>query len=270
MIQAYIKKHLPIKFVNYLRRIKNVARFETDNNFQNNAEAFLEKEQELKIVTRLIKRDSICLDIGGNIGNFAYHLCKSCPDGLVISFEPRSDLFNRLKNNLKKFSNFKAHHLALSDKDCNLEISLDPSHGNSTVENVPSVAGLRREKIQGLSLDNFLENELYSNIDFIKIDVEGHEAKVLKGASKTVQKFRPIILCESENKHLLPLGTSVQEVLKHFMLDFKYNCFYYMNGNLHPYNERIVPASKMSKEYQYIYNWLLIPEEKVQQLPRFN
>ena len=85
--------------------------------------------------------------------------------------------------------------------------------------------GFKSEKVPVSTLDNYLEvNQIKDCIDFIKIDVEGHELEVIYGAEKTIQNYRPVILCESENRHLKPHGKSTEEFIK-FMQLHKYQVY---------------------------------------------
>jgi FkbM family methyltransferase len=261
MIQKFLKRHLPPRLVNYLRRIKGLTRSERDENFLAEAHRYRLVEPELDLICRNLAKDAVCIDVGGNIGLFAHHLCEACPQGVVHSFEPRHDLLARLQKNLSAFTNFRSHNFALTDQETTLEVTLDPSHGNSTVEHFTGAQGLKRQKIHAISLDAFVQRQNLKRLDFLKIDVEGHEVKVLAGAQKTIQQLRPIILCESENRHLRPLHHRVEDLIARVMESFNYRCFYLREGVLAPYDAAMVPQDKVPGR-PYVYNWLLVPAEK--------
>ena len=62
------------------------------------------------------------------------------------------------------------------------------------------------------TIDHFIEEEGITNVDFIKIDVEGNEKAVLEGAYVTIKKERPLIYCELLRKHAKRFGYHPNEV----------------------------------------------------------
>jgi FkbM family methyltransferase len=261
--RRYLKTHLPLPVYNKLRQLKAFLRSEDDNDFEDKTQSLLKEEPELGYLLSTLPENSQCIDVGGNVGCFSYHLCNTFPQGKVAAFEARTDLHKRLRNNLKEFTNFTPYNLAISETAGELEISLDPSHANSSVENLPLQRGMLKQKVRAVTLDDFFPSLNFESLDFLKIDVEGHESKVLKGASQTIQRFRPVILCESENRHLRSLGESVEEIITSFEESYNYKCFYYREGQLKPFTTEIVPQDRVAKVPSYIYNWILIPAERV-------
>ncbi|WP_431235204.1 FkbM family methyltransferase [Mycolicibacterium psychrotolerans] len=243
--------------------MKALLRNEDDSDFAIRTRALLQEEPELEYLLSVLPSDSKCIDVGGNLGYFSYHLCHTFPEGKVAAFEARRDLFKRLCNNLGGFANFRAYNLAISDKAGELEIVLDPSHANSSVENLPLQRGMLRQKVRATSIDDFFPSLNFESLDFLKIDVEGHESKVLQGASETIKRFRPVILCESENRHLRSQGDSVERIITWVQESFDYNCFYYRERQLRAFSTEIVPQDRVAKVPSYIYNWIFIPAERV-------
>ncbi len=149
-----------------------------------------------RLMKQELKPDSNCIDIGSHRGEVLEQMLKYAPEGQHYAFEPIPELFRYLQ---KKFSG-KAHILpyALAEKE-----------GVSTfnyVKNAPAFSGLKKRKyhiknpeIQELevnvkALDRLLPESL--QIDLIKIDVEGAEFPVLKGAKNILKKSRPLIIFE--------------------------------------------------------------------------
>jgi len=122
------------------------------------------------------------LDIGGNIGNHTLFFSMFCPSTHVYVFEPLKRYVDYINNNIKANNienKVTVFNLGLSNDNCPLQFSM----------------GSRVEEIHPKALDDI--NISFQKICLIKIDVEGSEDKVLSGALKTIQKYRPRIFCEA-------------------------------------------------------------------------
>lgn len=149
----------------------------------------------LQILKRVIKKDSNCIDIGAHKGEILSQIIRLAPEGIHFAFEPIPELFENLKIN---FPQVTLYPYAL----CN-------SKGESFfqwVKNAPAYSGLRKRtyaiqtpeidqiKVETERLDQLIPKNI--RIDFIKIDVEGAEFEVLKGAERILRNNRPIIIFE--------------------------------------------------------------------------
>ncbi len=137
----------------------------------------------------------VIADIGANIGN--HTLDFSTYAERVYSFEPVKFTYDTLCSNVHQngLSNVTPVNLALSDRSGCAEI-------NIVADNIgASGFGDRGDTSQCVQVemrrgdDVFAELDL-PRLDFIKIDVEGHEESVLGGLTKTIKKYRPIIMME--------------------------------------------------------------------------
>ena len=149
------------------------------------------------IINKVLASNSNCIDIGCYKGEILDLLLTKSPNGTHYAFEPIPLFFNTLKTKYNK--NVIIYPFALSN-----------SRGTSTfqyVRNDPSYSGLNKRKynnfvpdIEEISvelrkLDDIIPVEV--KIDFIKIDVEGSEFGVLKGAKQTLINSKPFIVFES-------------------------------------------------------------------------
>ena len=137
----------------------------------------------------------IVFDVGANVGNWTKELKKNSPGSQVYLFEPVPETFEKLLENLSKLEGVYPNQLALSDSEGMLEFYYYPSQSyfssvypssfgkESKIKLIPSTAG-----------DNFCQKNQLSQIDLIKIDVEGFEGKVLAGFKDMIknQKIRAI------------------------------------------------------------------------------
>jgi FkbM family methyltransferase len=174
------------------------------------------------LLTNLIKQHvrsgDVFIDIGSNIGYFSL-LASSIvgPTGRVYAFEPTSYAFNKMLLNisLNSFTNIFPSKLAISDtarsgvditfKPENYLKGLDSSLRSSWAFNPATMkndASFQLDNLQNIDtcdfviFDQFTENNNLNRIDFIKIDVDGNENKVLNGSISTILKHKPTIAIE--------------------------------------------------------------------------
>lgn len=140
---------------------------------------------QLNLMSRIIKPNFTCVDVGANVGINAMFAGKLCPQGRVLAYEPFQAIFRVLKHNIEQngLTNVLPIDKGLSDATTSLEMITDVlSVGGAHVINqrhggdqyATTTAHFAR-------LDDQMREHGVNRIDFIKIDVEGHEMKVLAG-----------------------------------------------------------------------------------------
>lgn len=141
-----------------------------------------------------IKKDAVILDIGANIGNHSVYWGIRSDIKRIYSFEPVHNTFNILKRNIEinELANkVKIFNIGLSNEKINGSIShYDPTNIGGTSVQQDSAGDLLLDKLDNIEIEE-------DTIDFLKIDVEGHELKVFQGARETLLKYKPIIFVES-------------------------------------------------------------------------
>lgn len=149
----------------------------------------------------------VIIDVGGNAGYISLPLAKIYPNSKIYSYEPDSRVFKKLVKNLElntDITNIFPYELALQDKDISsinfyqrdlLDGDFKINMGLSTLSNI-SLGKLKKTIVRASTIDNQVKKLKIKHVDFIKIDVEGNEIKVLKGAIKTINAFNPIIQYE--------------------------------------------------------------------------
>ena len=135
-------------------------------------------------------KQAIALDIGANIGN--HSLFFSDFFARVISFEPSSQTFRLLEYNAALVSNVRCHNFGLSDADGEANFAIHPSNRGANQISTTVEAGGERVRLRRLDGVEGLEGD----IKLIKIDVEGHEPAVLRGAEALIRRHQPIIVFE--------------------------------------------------------------------------
>jgi FkbM family methyltransferase len=152
--------------------------------------AFAEIETKY-FISRFLKDDSICIDVGANIGMYSLLFLQLSPSSKVIAFEPTSN-FNFLQENIPgKFKvRFQSFQVALGDKDGVVEAEIWESFGHKKV----------KDYFRFSKLDTFLEKHPVDKIDLIKIDTDGFEIQILLGAINTIARYVPLIIIESDSE----------------------------------------------------------------------
>lgn len=153
-----------------------------------------------------------CLDVGANIGFMSMALSYSgCS---VVAFEPQPELFKLLKRNCP---NAKCSPIALSDE---FAVGLMPRIRYGDRGNYGGLGLGMKSDLGTISVATQpLDGTDVTNINFIKIDVEGHELQVLKGATETILRDKPVMYIEDDRpeksielrKYIKHLGYSIKE-----------------------------------------------------------
>jgi FkbM family methyltransferase len=180
-----------------------------------------------------VKPDDVILDVGANVGLMSLQFAHMVPAGKVYSFEPTHYALERLKKNLSLnpalAQNITVVNSFVSEKsDTNPEIVAYSSwkvDGQRGLSDHPVHWGTPKgtEGVPAISLNDFVEKFDVQRIDLIKIDTDGHEYEVFKGANLAIQKFRPKIIFE--------IGLYVMDEKK-IDFEFYFNYFSQMNYSL--------------------------------------
>ena len=156
-------------------------------------------------------KNYLFIDIGANLGNHSIFFSKYFKN--IIAFEPHNKLYNLLKFNTENIPNIQILNVGLSDKNKKSLLYTDETNFGGSSQ-IPFKKGKKSSAVFR-KLDSL---NLKKRADLIKIDVEGHEENVLKGASNYLKKYSPIILFESQS-------SSIKTVV-HLLKKFNYKKFY--------------------------------------------
>ena len=151
-------------------------------------------QSEIEIFAKNLKPGKIFLDIGAQVGYLSLVASKFVGEsGKVYAFEPYIENFNALKQNISqnRIFNIFPLNIALSEESGAVFLELKADTTRTAITN--GVTGL---KINSNTLDNLIAEENLPAPDFVKIDVEGAEMKVLSGMLQTIDNSRPNILVE--------------------------------------------------------------------------
>ena len=159
------------------------------------------EESELQLLRNFVNEGNVFIDAGANIGLYSLHASKWVGSGgRVISFEPLSANFSSLTDHISmnKLSNVRPEKLALGNKNDLVTIAYDPTEKNLGMASTNHSDKGVKEKIKMITLDSYLHDHAadLKRVDFIKIDIEGHEYAALTGMHSTLTTFRPALLIE--------------------------------------------------------------------------
>ena len=177
-----------------LHRLRHLARFRERRRHPELAELFIEGDRIEQMLTRLLKKDSNCLDVGCHLGSFLSMLLRLAPRGKHMAFEALPLKAARLK---KKFPDVAIIQTAVGETRGEITFFNDLTHAGYSGMNRPSMKDdvVEEIKVQCDTLDNLVPADLH--VDFMKVDVEGAELLVFKGAEKLIARCRPVLLFES-------------------------------------------------------------------------
>ncbi len=145
------------------------------------------------------------IDVGANVGQFGLDVRRHGFEGLIFSYEPVQETFGFLSQTIKQHQPWKAFQLGLGATESERTINISGNAGLSSsilemgslhLENFPDSATIAKQNILISTIDKQLEVlELRPQEIMLKLDVQGFEAEVLKGASQSLSKI-PICYLE--------------------------------------------------------------------------
>ncbi len=166
-----------------------------------------------------LRSDMVVIDAGANVGYMTLIVARRVqPQGAVHSFEPVGSTFDLLsrniqENGLEKIANPNKRALGDTTGDsvffdrCERHSDLNRRSARDEVHR-PGDGWQSTEEVLTITLDDYVREKALPRVDLLKMDVEGSEMLLVKGAGQVLSRFHPTLVCEFNNPALTRLGSS--------------------------------------------------------------
>lgn len=164
------------------------------------------------------------VDVGAHIGDISLRAARAVgPTGVVVAIEPHPALAARLRDNVTAsgLSNVHVWEVACSDEAGRAYLYAGPSInlGASSLSRQSVLDhegdGDVRLTVDLMTLDQIVDSSNLSRVNVVKVDAQGAELRLLRGATKTIRRFRPAIVVEAVDSRPRNLGGSVAMLEAH-------------------------------------------------------
>ncbi len=213
-------------------------------------------EPELALLERFLQPGMVFVDGGANTGVFTFTAAQLVgPSGRVVAFEPGAACFQALNESAKLNC---SQHVCLRNQAISNSSGTARLYHHDRQENSFSLGGggdVGFEEVEITTLDRMAEEEGLARIDFIKLDVEGAEEFVLRGAAGSLERWRPIVLFEVNPQATARLKLSADGACS-FLTNCGYHLFEMDEGGA-------LSAIELMGEFG---NVLAVPAERVEEL----
>jgi len=175
---------------------------------------------EFLTLDKLLRPGMTFVDVGANEGIYSlFASARVGPSGSVWAFEPSAREVGRIDANVKLngLHNIRSLPIALADvngKGKLLVAGYEHEGHNTLGAFIYDTVLQQQETVPLRRLDSIVDEFEIERVDFLKIDVEGAELKVLSGARQTLERHRPIVLFEANNRALEQQGTGADELVR--------------------------------------------------------
>ncbi|MGL4323936.1 MAG: FkbM family methyltransferase [Beijerinckiaceae bacterium] len=201
-------------------------------------------EQEFDVMAQALRPGDVVADIGANVGSITIPMAlKVGAEGCVYSFEPQPRIFQLLAANtvLTGATNARLFHAGCSAEAGSVDIpeigyQKEFNYGALKLADLSSMAAEMRAQqsqvmVRRVPLVRFDDVFDHDRLKLMKIDVEGMEIDVLRGAQKSIERFRPVLYVENEFADLSP-------ALVGALFDLGYDAWWHMASCFNPANFR--------------------------------
>ena len=184
------------------------------------------------------------VDVGANVGD-TIAVLKSAVDVPVIGIEGDETSFSYLQKNTAQFADVKIVKTFLGEKSEDTKVSMEKTGWNNTI--IPDAAGT--EQISFKSLDDVIANSGFNGaeIKLLKVDVEGFDTIVLRGATAIIDKHKPVLFFEYNRENMKAIKEDgLSTVLSFSRYNYNKIVFFDHKGTL-------VLATEMKNEEEITY-----------------
>ena len=167
---------------------------------------FRDQTAEFAVIRGHLRPGDIACDIGANKGSFIPWLSRWCGSGRVVAFEPQPEFARRLAEACRAtgLDNVTVEAKAVYSHSGRQELFVPAGHspGASLTHKAAEARSFTTLSVPVVALDDYFAAG--ERIALLKIDVEGAELGVFKGAERILRQHAPLLVFECENRHLAP------------------------------------------------------------------
>lgn len=152
-----------------------------------------------KVILECLATDSVFVDVGANIGLFTVPAARRAREGNVIAVEASSDIAAYLESNVtrNRLSNVRVHSFAAFDRSGDKVKFYSAPSDKFGMGSLAPQFGETNEFVETMTLDDLIPEREVGRVRVVKIDVEGFEARVLRGARRLLTRAAPpLVLIE--------------------------------------------------------------------------
>lgn len=213
---------------------------------------------QVQVLLEHLRPGDTAVDIGAHKGAYTYWMRRAVsPVGRVFAFEPQPELASYLRSRNAKRpgrADVIVESVALSSRSETARLNI-PSSGPSPGASLGSTGqvAVRSVSVRCDTLDSYLASAQAEAVRLIKCDVEGHELEVLRGAERTLQTDRPLLLMECEARHR---QDGCVETVFHYLRDLAYSGRFHDGVRWRDVSEFRAQAHQDSGRSPYINNFV--------------
>lgn len=195
------------------------------------------------LLGQLLKQADMFIDVGANVGYYSLVAASENPTLKIVAFEPNPKLFTMLNDNISA-NGFQivSEDIAMSDKTGSGEFFVPESDMSGSLEPAFRENHCSVPTVSTITLDDYMRKSPDVKVSLIKIDVEGHEQSVLRGASETLKNIHPDIILEVLQKY----DVETESMLKQFGYSF-----YTITSSGFHHTKHLAPCREMSGYLSY-------------------
>jgi len=235
---------------NFIYRV--AKRLVFDHRGENNCE--IDTNGEMLVLKKYLCENEVIFDVGANVGDWTKTVLDIIPNAKVHCFEPGRSTYSKLEQNIDSknvvFNNFglgsaneeKAFYIFDNDSTVNSLYLRDELVNKNKVVT---------EKVAIKKLDDYCSDNKIQKIDFLKIDVEGNEMEVLKGAKRMLEENNIKIIQLEYGGTYIDAGILLKDLFD-FFKDFSFSFYKILFNGIQP-----VCYTKDLENFQYC-NYLII------------
>jgi len=173
-----------------------------------------------RVLPFVLPQGSTAIDVGASIGYTSVVMAKTVgPSGNVFAFEPLQIVFEQLRNNinLNGLTNIYPSNLAIGHADEVTVSMVAVDYNEKDINTMNTCIGIGGDFVKMKTLDSFN----FTDVSLLKIDVQGCEPYVLRGAASTIERNRPVLFLEIEEPQLVTQNSSsVELIMQVLALDY--------------------------------------------------